>query len=136
MTQVILLLGVLNGRYKVYIDPYSSAQARNNTMLSVTKVLHLMTLVCSIVHMYLYKWLNIASQDTFQPKIGFKTRYGLITNPFAETGAISGAATVNDVLLTLTDTTKSTSCKLNVILLCEVQTSEKGAIYSPFFCSK
>ena len=36
--------GVLNGRYKVYIDPYSQlTQLRNNTMLSVTKVLHLMT---------------------------------------------------------------------------------------------
>ena len=81
--------------------------------------------------------VRAVGQDTFQPKIGFKTRYGLIANPFAETGAISGAATaVNDaVLLTLTDTTKSTSCKLNVILLCEVQTSEKGDLFA-FFCSQ
>ena len=36
-------------------------------------------------------------QYTYQTKNGFKTRYGLIANPFAETGAISGAATaVND----------------------------------------
>ena len=56
-----------------------------------------MTLVCSIVRMCLYKWFRAVGQDTFQPKIGFKTRYGLIANPFAETGAISGAATaVND----------------------------------------
>ena len=43
--------------------------------------------------------VRAVGQDTFQPKIGFKTRYGLIANPFAETGArwISGAATaVND----------------------------------------
>jgi len=32
----------------------------------------------------------------FQPKIGFKTRYGLIANPFAETGAQSGVATAVD----------------------------------------
>ena len=52
--------------------------------------------------------VRAVGQDTFQPKIGFKTRYGLIANPFAETGAISGAVSaVNDaVLLTQTDTTK------------------------------
>ena len=31
--------------------------------------------------------VRAVGQDTFQPKIGFKTRYGLIANPFAETGA-------------------------------------------------
>jgi hypothetical protein len=37
--------------------------------------------------------VRAVGQDTFQPKIGFKTRYGLIANPFAETGAASGAVT-------------------------------------------
>ena len=35
--------------------------------------------------------VRAVGQDTFQPKIGFKTRYGLIANPFAETGQVSGA---------------------------------------------
>ena len=48
--------GVLNGRFKVYIDPYSQTKTANNSMLLVTKVLHLMTLVCSTAHMYHYKW--------------------------------------------------------------------------------
>ena len=49
--------GVLNGRFKVYIDPYSvQTQQQHNTMLLVTKVLHLMTQVCSTAHMYHYKW--------------------------------------------------------------------------------
>ena len=60
--------GVLNGRYKVYIDPYSANLQQNNTTLLVIKVLHLMTAVCSIVHMYLYKCQGFG-QDTFQPKI-------------------------------------------------------------------
>ena len=49
--------GVLNGRFKVYIDPYSYKPKQNNSMLLVTKVHHLMTLVCSTAHMYHYKWL-------------------------------------------------------------------------------
>ena len=41
--------------------------------------------------------VRAVGENTFQPKIGFKTRYGLVANPFAETGAISGAHTpVND----------------------------------------
>jgi hypothetical protein len=41
--------------------------------------------------------VRAVGQDTFQPKIGFKTRYGLVANPFAETGAASGAvAAIND----------------------------------------
>ena len=49
--------GVLNGRYKVYIDPYAGVTIQqNNTLLLVTKVHHHMTLVFSTAHMYLYKW--------------------------------------------------------------------------------
>ena len=41
--------------------------------------------------------VRAVGQDTFQPKIGFKTRYGLVANPFAETGAASGAvAAINN----------------------------------------
>ena len=51
--------GTLNGRYKVYIDPYSAnSQLLNNTTLLVTKELLHMTLVYSTAHMYHYKWLE------------------------------------------------------------------------------
>ena len=89
--------GVLNGRFKVYIDPYSANQ--NSKQFYVvgykgTSPYDAGMFYCPYVPLQM---VRAVGQDTFQPKIGFKTRYGLIANPFAETGAISGAATaVND----------------------------------------
>ena len=83
--------GVLNGRFKVYIDPYSA----NNTAKHYFVVGYKGTspydagmFYCPYVPLQM---VRAVGQDTFQPKIGFKTRYGLIANPFAETGAASGA---------------------------------------------
>ena len=83
--------GVLNGRFKVYIDPYSA----NNTAKHYFVVGYKGTspydagmFYCPYVPLQM---VRAVGQDTFQPKIGFKTRYGLIANPFAETGAVSGA---------------------------------------------
>jgi len=89
--------GVLNGRFKVYIDPYSA----NNTASQYFVVGYKGTspydagiFYCPYVPLQM---VRAVGQDTFQPKIGFKTRYGLVANPFAQTGAISGSATaVND----------------------------------------
>jgi hypothetical protein len=89
--------GVLNGRFKVYIDPYSA----NNTASQYFVVGYKGTspydagiFYCPYVPLQM---VRAVGQDTFQPKIGFKTRYGLVANPFAETGAASGAVTaVND----------------------------------------
>ena len=89
--------GVLNGRFRVYIDPYSA----NNTASQYFIVGYKGTspydagiFYCPYVPLQM---VRAVGQDTFQPKIGFKTRYGLVANPFAQTGAISGAATaVND----------------------------------------
>ena len=85
--------GVLNGRFKVYIDPYSA----NNTAKQYFVVGYKGTspydaglFYCPYVPLQM---VRAVGQDTFQPKIGFKTRYGLVANPFAETGAQSGAAT-------------------------------------------
>ena len=83
--------GVLNGRFKVYIDPYSA----NNTAKQYFVVGYKGTspydagmFYCPYVPLQM---VRAVGQDTFQPKIGFKTRYGLVANPFAETGAASGA---------------------------------------------
>ena len=85
--------GVLNGRFKVYIDPYSA----NNTAKHYFVVGYKGTspydagmFYCPYVPLQM---VRAVGQDTFQPKIGFKTRYGLVANPFAETGAASGAVT-------------------------------------------
>jgi hypothetical protein len=89
--------GVLNGRYKVYIDPYSAnSSAKQYYVVGYkgTSPYDAGMFYCPYVPLQM---VRAVGQDTFQPKIGFKTRYGLVANPFAETGAISGAASaVND----------------------------------------
>ena len=86
--------GVLNGKYKVYIDPYSA----NNTASQYFVVGYKGTspydagmFYCPYVPLQM---VRAVGQDTFQPKIGFKTRYGLQANPFAEAGA-GDAAVIN-----------------------------------------
>lgn len=72
--------GVLNGRLKVYIDPY----AGNNYMVVGYKgssAFDAGLFYCPYVPLQMVRAVN---PDTFQPKIGFKTRYGMVANPFAE----------------------------------------------------
>src|SRR5210317_1569646 len=89
--------GTLNGRYKVYIDPYSANSAAKQYYVvgyKGTSPYDAGIFYCPYVPLQM---VRAVGQDTFQPKIGFKTRYGLVANPFAETGAASGAVTaVND----------------------------------------
>jgi hypothetical protein len=89
--------GVLNGRYKVYIDPYSANSAAKQYYVvgyKGTSPYDAGIFYCPYVPLQM---VRAVGQDTFQPKIGFKTRYGLVANPFAETGAASGAVSaVND----------------------------------------
>jgi hypothetical protein len=89
--------GVLNGRFKVYIDPYSANQAAAQYFIvgyKGTSPYDAGMFYCPYVPLQM---VRAVGQDTFQPKIGFKTRYGLVANPFAETGAASGAVSaVND----------------------------------------
>ena len=85
--------GVLNGRYKVYIDPYSANSAAKQYYVvgyKGTSPYDAGIFYCPYVPLQM---VRAVGQDTFQPKIGFKTRYGLVANPFAETGALaSGSA--------------------------------------------
>ena len=83
--------GTLNGRYKVYIDPYSANSAAKQYYVvgyKGTSPYDAGIFYCPYVPLQM---VRAVGQDTFQPKIGFKTRYGLVANPFAETGAVSGA---------------------------------------------
>ena len=85
--------GTLNGRYKVYVDPYSANSAAKQYYVvgyKGTSPYDAGIFYCPYVPLQM---VRAVGQDTFQPKIGFKTRYGLVANPFAETGAQSGAAT-------------------------------------------
>jgi len=90
--------GVLNGRFKVYIDPYSAnATAKQYFVVGYkgTSPYDAGLFYCPYVPLQM---VRAVGQDTFQPKIGFKTRYGLVANPFAEAaGSVStdGAANAN-----------------------------------------
>ena len=81
-------VGVLNGKFKVYIDPYSANLGGN---ASPTKQFYVVgfkgsspydagIFYCPYVPLQM---VRAVGQDSFQPKIGFKTRYGLVANPFA-----------------------------------------------------
>ena len=89
--------GVLNGRYKVYIDPYS-ANAADKQFFVVgykgTSPYDAGIFYCPYVPLQM---VRAVGENTFQPKIGFKTRYGLTANPFAGGAAVrNGVITAND----------------------------------------
>lgn len=79
-------VGVLNGRFRVYIDPY----ATGDFMVVGYKGANAFDaglFYCPYVPLQMVRAVD---QDSFHPKIGFKTRYGMVANPFAE-GATAGA---------------------------------------------
>ena len=75
--------GTLSGKYKVYIDPYFSSSGDVNyfTMgYKGTSPYDAGLFYCPYVPLQMVKAMG---ENTFQPKIGFKTRYGMVANPFA-----------------------------------------------------
>ena len=84
--------GVLNGKFKVYIDPYASAVSTaysTNYPTNYACVGYRGTnpydagiFYCPYVPLQM---VRAVGENTFQPKIGFKTRYGLVSNPFVTT---------------------------------------------------
>ena len=75
--------GVLNGRYKVYIDPYSANTGAASQFYTVgykgTSAYDAGIFYCPYVPL---QQVRAIDPTDFQPKIGFKTRYGMIANPF------------------------------------------------------
>ena len=87
--------GILNGRYKVYIDPYSANSTAKQYFVVGYKgssQYDAGIFYCPYVPLQM---VRAVGQDTFQPKIGFKTRYGIQANPFAEAGASTANAVIN-----------------------------------------
>lgn len=72
--------GVLNGRYKVYIDPYISGIEYYTLGYKGSSPYDAGLFYCPYVPLQMVRAMG---ENTFQPKIGFKTRYGLVANPFA-----------------------------------------------------
>ena len=85
--------GILNGKYKVYIDPYAGG---NYAVIGYkgTSAFDAGLFYCPYVPLQM---VRAVGEDTFQPKIGFKTRYGMVSNPFADgaAGSTQGALTAN-----------------------------------------
>jgi hypothetical protein len=82
--------GVINGRLKVFIDPFSTSDYLTVGYRGPTAY-DAGLFYCPYVPLTMVRAVD---QNTFQPKIGFKTRYGLVANPFAD-GATSSALGTN-----------------------------------------
>ena len=76
--------GVLAGKYKVYIDPYSANVSADQYYVAGYKgssPYDAGLFYCPYVPLQM---VRAVGENTFQPKIGFKTRYGIVSNPFAD----------------------------------------------------
>ena len=80
--------GVLNGRYKVYVDPYADAHAQEFYCVGYKgdSPMDAGIFYCPYVPLQMVRAVDSSS---FQPQIAFKTRYGLVANPFAENASAS-----------------------------------------------
>ena len=86
--------GVLNGKFKVYVDPYATGTNpdyvtvgyRGNTPYDAG------LFYCPYVPLTMVKAIG---EEDFQPRIGFKTRYGMVANPFVATDGTVGADRAN-----------------------------------------
>ena len=80
--------GVLNGKFKVYVDPYSANVAADQFYVAgykCTSPYDSGLFYCPYVPLQM---VRAVGQDSFQPKIGFKTRYGMVANPFATSNGL------------------------------------------------
>ena len=88
--------GTLMGKFRVYIDPYSANSAESQYYVvgyKGTSPYDAGLFYCPYVPLQM---VRAVGENTFQPKIGFKTRYGMVANPFAEgTNPGVGALTTN-----------------------------------------
>jgi hypothetical protein len=73
--------GILLGRYKVYIDPYAIGGNYLTIGYKGPSAFDAGIFYCPYVPLQMVRAVD---QDSFQPKIGFKTRYGVVANPFAQ----------------------------------------------------
>jgi len=77
--------GMLHGRIKVYIDPYYGGYTQNLELVTIgykgSSPYDAGLFYCPYVPLQMVRAVD---QFTFQPKIGFKTRYGMVPNPFAQ----------------------------------------------------
>lgn len=80
-------LGVLNGQYKVFVDPYAATDYFT-VGYKGANVYDAGAFYCPYVPM---QFMRSQGEEDFAPRIGFKTRYGLAANPYAVIHATNGA---------------------------------------------
>ena len=83
--------GVMNGRYKVYVDPYAANVSASQYYVvgyKGTSPYDAGMFYCPYVPLQM---VRAVGENSFQPKIGFKTRYGIAANPFS-TGTVAAGA--------------------------------------------
>jgi hypothetical protein len=83
--------GVLNGKYKVYVDPYTANVSATQFFVVGYKgasAFDAGLFYCPYVPLQMVRAVD---PNSFQPKIGFKTRYGLVANPFVDLDDGSGS---------------------------------------------
>ena len=82
--------GILQGKYRVYIDPYAANVSANQYYVVGYKgssPYDAGLFYCPYVPLQM---VRAVGENTFQPKIGFKTRYGIVENPFSQGTAVGG----------------------------------------------
>lgn len=84
-------VGVLLGRYKVYIDPYVTG---DYLVVGYRGPSQMDAGIFYAPYVPL-TMMRAVGENTFQPKIAFKTRYGMVSNPFANASGTAGALTAN-----------------------------------------
>ena len=87
--------GVLNGRFKVYVDPYAGGTNQDYVTVGFrgSNPYDAGVFYCPYVPLTMVKAVG---ENDFQPRIGFKTRYGMVANPFVATDGTVGADRSND----------------------------------------
>jgi len=83
--------GVLNGRMRVYIDPYAAGGNYMTVGYKGASAFDAGIFYCPYVPLQMVRAVD---QGSFQPKIGFKTRYGMVMNPFSRGGTASDGSLV------------------------------------------
>jgi len=86
--------GVLQGKYRVYIDPYAANVAANQYYVVGYKgssPYDAGLFYCPYVPLQM---VRAVGENTFQPKIGFKTRYGMVANPFARGASLDNPGVI------------------------------------------
>ena len=81
--------GVLNGRTKVYIDPYSGTGVNDDYVTVGYRGTNPYDAGLFYAPYVPLTMVRAVGQSDFQPRIGFKTRYGLVANPFAESTPVN-----------------------------------------------